>query len=292
VGELDGRVAVVTGAGVVGGIGSAVARAMAQAGAKVVLADLERTELADIPGTGSLAEVTKGLQEEGYAVSAFSFDLRDESTIQALIAFTLDQYGRLDIIDNNAAATHLVPEDKEVIAASSEVWDDTLAINLRGAMLMCKHGIPAMIRSGGGAVINHSSGKSVTGDLDGPAYSASKAALHSLSQDIATMYGANGIRANTIVTGVIGTALMKQILPPDMKDAILRECLVPRFGEPEDVANLVVFLASDRSSYITAQLIGCDGGLHSHVPWYGWRRREMADRGLTRIRNSHQDNAR
>jgi NAD(P)-dependent dehydrogenase (short-subunit alcohol dehydrogenase family) len=271
-GELDGKVAIVTGAGVVGGIGAAGARAMAQEGARVVLADLERTAVADVPGTGSLAEVTENLREEGLDVSAFSFDLRDESTIAALIAFTLDTYGRLDVIDNNAAATHLVPNDVDILTADPALWAETMAVNLTGAMLMCKHGIPAMVRTGGGSVVNHSSGKGAAGDLDNPAYAASKAGLHSLTQMIATIHGHEGVRANTILTGLIGTALMKQVVPKTLKDTIEAECLVPRLGEPEDIAQLVVFLASDRSSYITAQVIGCDGGILAHQPFYSARR--------------------
>jgi NAD(P)-dependent dehydrogenase (short-subunit alcohol dehydrogenase family) len=271
-GELEGKVAVVTGAGVFGSIGAAGARALAEAGAKVVLADLQRTALADIPGTGSLDEVTAKLRADGYEVSAFGFDLRDEGSIRELIAFTLDTYGRLDVIDNNAAATHLVPGDVDILTADPTLWADTLAVNLIGAALMCKHGIPAMVRTGGGSVINHSSGKGAAGDLDNPAYAASKAGLHSLTQMVATIHGHEGIRANTILTGLVGTALMKQVVPEELKAQVVAECLVPRLGEPEDIANLVVFLSSPRSSYITGQLIACDGGILAHMPFYSARR--------------------
>jgi NAD(P)-dependent dehydrogenase (short-subunit alcohol dehydrogenase family) len=130
----------------------------------------------------------------------------------------------------------------------------------RGTMLMCKYAIPEMIKGGGGSIINISSGKSLGGDLDEPSYSAAKAAVNSLTRTISVQYGKQGIRCNTVSPGVILTALGKKILPEEQKATYTGIVNTPDLGEPEDIGHLVVFLASDKSKYITGQLISVDGG--------------------------------
>jgi NAD(P)-dependent dehydrogenase (short-subunit alcohol dehydrogenase family) len=133
-------------------------------------------------------------------------------------------------------------------------------------MLMCKHVIPVMVQQGGGSIINISSGKSLQGDIDQGAYSAAKSAVNSLTRSIATMYGKQGIRCNTISPGVIQTALMRAVVPPGMAELARSNVLVPELGQPSDIADLVVFLASDRAGYLTGQLFPVDGGWSQHVP--------------------------
>jgi len=253
--DLEGRVAIVTGAA--GGIGAVTALALADAGASVVLADL--------PGT-RLAAVTSGIRDKGHPVASHEVDITDEPSVRALVAFTLDRFGRLDFLDNNAGATGFVAEDQDVVSMSVDVWDRVMAINARGPMLMCKHALPPMLERGGGSIVNISSGLSLAGDMQTVAYGCSKAAVNSLTRYVATMYGDRGIRANTIAPGLIRTPRLEATLPPPVQDVFTESFLVPRLGEPRDIAELVVFLASDRSAYITGQLFSVDGGFFAHVP--------------------------
>lgn len=255
--DLSGRVAIVTGSGGPAGIGEATARALGEAGAQVVLADIP---------TSYLDEVVAGLQAEGLDVAGKFVDISDEASVRDLIDFTVETYGRLDILDNNAASNHLVPLDRDIASMTVELWDSMFATIARGTMLMCKHAIPEMLKGGRGSIINISSGKSLAGDIDQGAYSAAKAAVNSLSRSVATMYGKDNIRCNTVSPGVIQTALMKTVVPPAMADLMRDNVLVPDLGDPRDIADLVVFLASDASGYLTGQLFSCDGGWGEHVP--------------------------
>jgi NAD(P)-dependent dehydrogenase (short-subunit alcohol dehydrogenase family) len=255
--DLEGKVALVVGAGVPGGIGEASAHALGAAGARVMLSDLPGSQVAD---------VAKRLLGMGIDVAHTDVDIRDEASVQAVVQSTVDTFGRLDVLDNNAAATNLVHLDGPVHQLAVDVWDETLDVNARGLMLTCKHTIPVFLERGGGSIVNISAGKALRGDLDEPAYSASKAALNSLTRTIAVQYGKQNIRCNAISTGVIQTALMKQVVPPDMADVILDCVLTPHLGEPSDIANMVAFLASDRARYITGQVIQVDGGILDYVP--------------------------
>ncbi|HEY0518430.1 MAG TPA: SDR family oxidoreductase [Ilumatobacteraceae bacterium] len=255
--DLSGRVAIVSGSGGLGGIGETTARLLCQAGARVVLADV---------ASSSLDAVTAGLAGEGLEVAHKVTDISDESSVQELVEFTLDTFGRLDILDNNAASNHLVPLDRDIVSMDVDLWDAMFATIARGTMLMCKHSIPVMVSQGKGSIINISSGKSLSGDIDQGCYSAAKAAVNSLTRSVATMYGKQGIRCNTVSPGVIQTALMRAVVPPKMADLMRDNVLVPDLGEPRDIADLVVFLASDHSAYLTGQLFACDGGWSEHMP--------------------------
>lgn len=255
--DLEDRVALVVGAGMPGAIGAAAARALGEAGAKLTIADLP---------TSKLAEVAKSLRDDGFEVASAEVDVVDEALVKAMVDAAFERYGRLDVIVNLMAATNILHLDREVIGMDIEVWNQQFAVNVRGPMLVCKHALPLMIAQGGGSIVNVSSGQSIRGDAQGPAYAASKAAMNALTRSIATMYGDRGIRCNTIVTGVIATTLMKAIVSPEMA-RLYEDCsLLGRLGEPEDMADLVVFLASNRSAYITAQTIQCDGGILDNVP--------------------------
>src|SRR5271155_1181741 len=269
--ELSGKVAIVTGSGVPGGIGDASARALAEAGAQVVLADLAGSALRD---------VADALTTDGYAVVAQDVDVSDEASIEALVRFTLETFGRLDIVDNNAAATDLVPEDQDIRSISLDVWDRMMTVNVRGPMLLCRHSLTPMLAQGGGSIINISSGKSLGGDFDQPAYSASKAALNSLTRTVAVTYGKQGIRCNAIAPGLMQTALMKRVVPEARAKAWLDCILLDRLGEPADIANLVVFLSSDRGSYITGQVISVDGGVSAELPFVPLRRQSTDEVAL------------
>lgn len=255
-GDLSGKVAIVTGAGGVGNIGATSARVLAEGGAKVVLADLASSQL---------EETTKALADDGFEVASCVTDISDEKAVQALIAFTVKTFGRVDVLDNNAASQGQ-REDHLVGDMSAELWDKIFSVNGRGTMLMCKHAVPAMIAGGGGSIINISSGTSVAGDFFSTAYACTKGAINTLTKYVATQYGAQGIRCNALVLGLIMTSALERGMPAPMQDIFLEHNLNRRLGEPRDIAEMVGFLASDRSKFITGQLLPVDGGIYAHVP--------------------------
>jgi NAD(P)-dependent dehydrogenase (short-subunit alcohol dehydrogenase family) len=182
-----------------------------------------------------------------------------------LIEATLETFGRLDILDNNAASQgHR--EDALVGDMAVELWDHILGVNARGAMLMCKHAIPALIAAGGGSIINVSSGTSLAGDFFSTAYACSKGAVNTLTKYVATQYAAQGIRCNALALGLIGTPILQQTIPPPMLDIFTQHHIAGRIGEPIDVANMVAFLVSDRATWITGQVYSVDGGFYAHTP--------------------------
>lgn len=253
-GELKGKVALVSGGA--GAIGSATARLLAQQGARVVIGDL--------PGS-PMQEVAEGLRGEGLDVTAHALDLTQEDSIRAAIDFTARGFGRLDILDNNAAMKGL-PEDRDVLQMTSELWDRVMGCNARGTMLMCKYGLPLMIAGGGGSIVNISSGTSVAGEMYQTAYAVSKGAINTLTQYVATQYGASGVRCNALLVGSVVTPAMQRVLPEAMREVLCAHKPVGRLGQPQDIAEVVAFLASDRSSWITGQLWSIDGGFYAHQP--------------------------
>lgn len=254
--DLDGKVAIVTGAGGVGGIGAQTARVLAEAGARVVLADL---------GTSRLEQTAGALAADGFEVAHCATDISSEREVETLIRFTRERFGRLDILDNNAASQGQL-EDRDVISMSVELWDQIMSVNARGTMLMCKHALPLMIAGGGGSIINISSGTSLAGDFFATAYAASKGAINTFTRYVATQYGAQGIRCNALVLGLILTPILEATLPPPLRELFRQHKLTQRLGSPLDVAQMVAFLASTRSSFITGQALPVDGGFYAHAP--------------------------
>ena len=257
--RLAGKIAIVTGAG--SGIGAVTATVLAAHGASVVVADLNAQG----------AEKTAAqIAETGGAATAAAFDLGDEDSIKQLVRAAVAAYGGIDILFNNAAATHLgAAVDLPIGLADGQVWDDTMRINLRGTMQVTKHVVPHMVARGGGSIVNASSGAGLAGDHGHPAYGASKAAVARLTTYTATEFGKQGVRCNAIAPGLIVTARTEETYAAGpMRDMMLRHHLTPRLGRPEDIASTVLFLASDESSFITGQVISVDGGLLSHVPYW------------------------
>jgi NAD(P)-dependent dehydrogenase (short-subunit alcohol dehydrogenase family) len=254
--DLDGKVAIVTGAGSGGGIGAATARVLAEAGARVVLADLSGSDLE--PTTSVLAA-------DGFEVASCIADVSDERSVEALIGFAVNRFGHLDILDNNAASQAHV-EDALVGSMSVELWDKIMSVNARGAMLMCKHALPAMIAAGGGSIVNISSGTSMAGDFFATAYAASKGAVNTLTKYVATQYGAQGVRCNAIIVGLVMTTTLERSMPAPMQEIFRQHSLTQRLGQPRDIAEMVGFLASDRARFITGQLLPVDGGIFAHIP--------------------------
>lgn len=254
--DLQGKVAIVTGAGAKGGLGFVIAQTLAQAGAQVVITGRRAEELEQVAGN---------LQEQGLAVRQHLLNIAEEDSVEALLAFTRQTFGRLDTLVNNAAMTS-TPQDKKVTEMTVEQWDASFATNARGTMLMCKHALPLMVESGGGSIVNVSSGTSLAADMQFTSYGSSKGAINTLTRYVATQYGKQGVRCNALIVGLVRTAKMERTLPKPIVDLFVANHLSPRLGESEDVAEATRFLATDHSAWITGQAIGVDGGVYAHVP--------------------------
>ena len=259
-GRVQGRVALVTGGA--GGIGQASVQALAGEGASVAVVDVQ----------GDRAqEVADAVVRTGGSAIGIAADVSDESQVAGAVARAVAEFGRLDILHNNAALTdtEFLSLDGSVTDMSLDVWDRTLSVNLTSQMLTCKHAIPDMVRTGGGSIINMSSGASLSGDRTRTAYGVSKAGVNALTLYVATGHGKQGIRVNTIVPGLILTDAVRAHLSEEMVNSLGRATLTPSVGEPGDVADLVVFLASDESRYITGQMFVIDGGMTARAGHVG-----------------------
>ena len=254
--RLSGKVAIVTGGG--GGIGGASARAMALEDAAVLVVDI------DEPRAESVAS---DIRDAGAMAQAFGADLSDEGQVADVLDAVVSRFGRLDVLHNNAALTdsEFLARDTAVTELSLEVWERTLAVNLSSQMLMCKHAVPVMVDGGGGSIINMSSGASLKGDRTRTAYGVSKAGVNALTLYVATSHGKQGIRANTILPGLVITDAVRAHLDERMLASLGKATLTPAVGQPADIADVVVFLASDESRYITGQMLAVDGGMSAHV---------------------------
>jgi NAD(P)-dependent dehydrogenase (short-subunit alcohol dehydrogenase family) len=256
-GKLSGKVAIVTGAG--GGIGSETALVLAGHGAKIVVT-AHRHETGD--------KILELLKSKGFDAVAAIGDVSDDAVAKAAVAAAIDNFGRIDILHNNAAATgsEQMSKDVEITGFDAAVWHRAMSVNVYGPAQLCKYAIPHMIKQGGGSIIMTSSGRGVQGDLGYPAYGASKAALMNLSANIAVQYGKQGIRSNAIVVGFVLTPKNQLGVPDPMKTMLERHTLTPDVGTPNNIAQTVAFLASDESAFITGSNIYCDGGIALHSP--------------------------
>jgi NAD(P)-dependent dehydrogenase (short-subunit alcohol dehydrogenase family) len=255
-GRVEGKVAIVTGGA--GGIGGATARALAREGAAVAVVDI------DPSGAERVAAEIVAAGGEALAVAT---DLSSESDVVAAVQAVVGHFGRLDVLHNNAALTDsdFLNRDTPVTGLDLEVWNRTLAVNLTSQMLTCKHAIPEMVRHDGGSIINMSSGASLKGDRTRTAYGVSKAGVNTLTMYVAASHGKQNIRVNTIVPGLIITDAVRAHLNDEILAGLSRAILTTHLGEPDDIANTVVFLASEESKYITGQMFLVDGGMSAHV---------------------------
>lgn len=254
--RLEGKTAIIT--GTTGGIGAASAHRMAAEGAQVVLADI------NLEGAEKVASEIRA--EGGDAIAHF-VDLGDEASIGALIGHVLERYGKLEILFNNAADTRpaTMENDAAIEYMDADVWDAVFRINARGTMLMIKHALPALLKSGNGSIINTSSGASLRGDLFRPAYASAKGAVNVLTEYVATQYGKRGIRCNVISPGLVVTENTREGQGHNFQ-LYEKHHLTPRLGLPEDIAAMATMLASDDAKFITGQILRVDGGISTHFP--------------------------
>ncbi len=255
--KLDGKVAIVTGAGA--GLGAECARSLASHGARVAVVDIH------LEGAQAVAA---SIQASGGQALALRTDLTSESEISAMVATVMAAYGRIDVLHNNAAALDPAQRagDRDVCHVDMAAWDRAMNVNARGAMLCCKHTIPHMLEAGGGSIIFATSGFGLLGDVTLTAYAASKAALMALARSVAAQYGKEGIRSNAIMIGFVLNEHAQKGVPDEIKQILLDQHLTPQLGSPRQIADVVSFLASDESSFITGAVIPVDGGFTSHSP--------------------------
>ncbi|WP_254218352.1 SDR family NAD(P)-dependent oxidoreductase [Burkholderia multivorans] len=241
--RFENKVAIVTGGA--SGIGAATVRAFAREGARVVIADL----------ADNGAELAAELIDQGGHALYVQTDVTDSDDVQELIARTVQVYGRVDVMFANAG----VAVDNRIDSLDERAWKKTLDINLTGVYLCNKYAIQHMLKQGGGTIVNCGSIHSHVGKSGVTAYAAAKGGVKLLTQTLAIDYGQQNIRVNAVCPGYIDTPLLKNI-SQDAKQALVALHPMGRLGRPEEVANAVLFLASDEASFVNGSSLLVDGG--------------------------------
>ena len=244
-GIFDGKVAVVTGAA--RGIGQAIAKRLAQEGADVVICDLQAEWLAETAG------IVQGL---GRKALPLAVDVGDSEAVNACIAEVVKVFGKVDIMVNNAGIT----KDTLLVRMSDEDWDAVLRVNLKGTFLFSRAVAKHMMKQRSGAIVNIASISGIIGTAGQANYAASKAGVIALTKSTANELAARGVRANAIAPGFISSK-MTDALSEEVRNQYLSRIPLGRFGTVEDIANAVVFLASEQSSYLTGQTLNVNGGM-------------------------------
>jgi len=242
---FEDKVAMVTGAG--SGIGAAIVRRFAEEGAKVVVADLNED---------AAREVAAEIEGAGGTAAAVVQDVSNPSSVEESVEFAVSTFGRLDVAVNNAGITGDLAPTADY---SLEGWDKVIAVNLSGVFYGMKHQIPAMLRSGGGSIVNIASILGSVAARDSAGYNAAKHGVVGLTKTAALEYSRDGIRVNAIGPGYIDTPLLKA-LDSEVYDGLVDLHPIGRLGRPEEVAELALFLASDKASFMTGSYHVADGG--------------------------------
>jgi NAD(P)-dependent dehydrogenase (short-subunit alcohol dehydrogenase family) len=248
--RLANKVALITGGG--SGIGKASCLLFAREGARVVVVDLKL----------ETAEATANeIREHGGDAAAFAADVSKAKDAEAMVKFAEEQYGALHIAFNNAGIFH--NDDESVTTTSEEIWDLVIDVNLKGVFLGCKYEVPALLRAGGGSIINTASFVAIMGAaVPQIAYTASKGGVLAMTREIAVEFARQNIRANSLCPGPVETPLLAELLAdPARRNRRLVHIPPGRFARPEEMANAALFLASDESSYVNGTSFLVDGGI-------------------------------
>jgi NAD(P)-dependent dehydrogenase (short-subunit alcohol dehydrogenase family) len=249
--RLQGKVSVITGAG--GGMGRVAALRFAAEGSRVVVADNQEQAAAE-----TVLKITQA-GGEAWPVTA---DISVEADAQAIFEVAVKKYGRVDVLYNNAGI--MPAADHSVVDTSVETWDKVMAVNVRGTFLACKYAIPRMLENHSGSIINVSSFVAVLGcSVPQDAYTASKGAVLALTRSLAVQFAPQGIRTNAILPGPVETPLLMDWLVKDEEAKKIRLARNPsgRFGKPEEVVSLALYLASDESAWTNGASLVIDGGI-------------------------------
>lgn len=249
---LAGKVGVVVGGGA--GLGRASALRLGAEGVAVVVSDIN---------AAAAQTVAETIRAAGGEASAVAADISNEEQVNALMAFTVEKYGRLQLLHNVAAdLKHCMEADLDILSTTLDSFDHTIAVDLRGYVLTCRAALPHMVAGGGGAIVNTSSLAASralrTGNRYG--YAIAKSGLGPLSQHIAVKFGKQNVRCNTVAMGVILSETFLTMQPPDRIELLKAGALVPEAGDPDRLAAPIAFLLSDEAYYITGQTINLDGG--------------------------------
>lgn len=244
--DLSNKVAIVTGAS--RGIGRATALALGRSGARVMVNYRGQAEAA--------AEVVTTIEANGGTALAVQADVAQGADVERLVKTTLDAYGRLDIVVNNAGITR----DNLLLRMKDDEWDAVMSTNLRGAYLLTKAAMRPMMKARAGRIINITSVVGLTGNAGQANYAAAKAGLIGFTKSVAREMASRGITANAIAPGYIETDITS-VLSDEIKSSVLNTIPLGRLGQPDDVASIVVFLASDAAAYLTGQTLAVDGGM-------------------------------
>ena len=251
--RLKGKVAIVTGS--TSGIGAGIAQQFAAEGAKVVICGRREAK-------GQA--IVDGIARNGGEASYHFMDVTQTDSMEALMKDTAEKYGKIDILVNNAANVGL--KDGRVDELTLEMWDQIFQSDLRGTFYATQCVLPYMREKQSGSIINIGSMASCGGDLGSTAYACAKAGVDLLTQSTALQYGKQNIRCNCVRPGLIVTPENEAHVPQALRDIFTSNIMVNRYGCPEDIGQMCVYLASDESSYVTGQIVNVDGGLNSHVP--------------------------
>jgi NAD(P)-dependent dehydrogenase (short-subunit alcohol dehydrogenase family) len=253
--RLGGKVAIVTGAAM--GLGEAIARRLAEEGARIVCMDVQ---------AAPNAAVADEIRADGGDALAVQGSVAAAADAERVVAVALERFGRIDVLVNNAG---VLPSRETVLETTEADWDATMQVNVKGVFLMSRAVLPAMIRQGAGAIVNLSSITGLVGLPIRPAYSASKGAVAILTKQLAVDFGRHGIRVNALSPSFVITSINRAMFDRMRAEGapwerLLDQHLLRRLGEPRDVANAALFLASDEARWITGVTLPVDGGYTAH----------------------------
>lgn len=252
---FENSVVVVTGAA--SGIGKAAAELFARRGASVAIADINVAK--------GMAAANAIRQDGGEAIFVET-DVADPAAIERMVEKTASTFGPVDVLCNNAADLSLLAKDDHLLNTDFEVWEATMRADALSAAVAAKCVLPGMLEKGRGAIVNVSSVDGISGDDTRFGYAMAKAAMNMLTKMIATRYGKQGVRCNSVAPGLVITPAAEAGLTPEVIEAFDRNTLSPAYGgKPEEIASVMAFLASDEAAFINGEVVRVDGGLLSHV---------------------------